>query len=101
MLGIPTSRGDTPVECVEPIVSRKRHVPTAELTVLGREGDRFIYEIVKKDGSRVSGQSGVFTAVQTEVLFTTGVPNSEIQLVTITAQNRDGDIEKCLITTIK
>ncbi len=101
ILGVPAPHGAPPAECAEPIVARKKNVPTAELTVLGREGDQFAYEITKKDGSRVSGQSGVFTAGQTDVIFTTGVPNSQIQLVTITAQGHDGETGKCAITTIK
>lgn len=101
LLGLPTVTADTPAECVEPVVSRKKYVPTVELRVFGREGDVFRYQINKKDGSEVVGESDTFTAGQSDVIFTTGVPNAEVRLVTISARDRGGRGQTCVISTIR
>lgn len=101
LLGLPSATADGPVECVEPVVSRKKYVPTVELRVFGSEGDVFRYQINKKDGSKVVGQSDAFTAGQSDVIFTTGVPNAEVRLVTISAHDRDGRDQACVISTIR
>lgn len=100
ILGVAGPSGENPPECVDSVVKRKPNVPTAELTITGQPGDRFTYEIRKKDGTTTDGSSGEFGPDQQEIVFTTGVPNADIDIVTISAEGRTGTPGTCVITTI-
>ncbi|WP_019853019.1 hypothetical protein [Actinopolyspora mortivallis] len=101
ILGVANPRDGNLPECVDTVVHREKNVPTAEFTVTGQPGDVFSYEILKKDGSTVTGTSGTFGSDQRKMIFTTGVPNAEIKTVTISARGRVGTPGKCVITTIE
>ncbi|MER7011104.1 hypothetical protein ABT324_06720 [Saccharopolyspora sp. NPDC000359] len=100
ILGVAAPANQDPPECAAPVVERTPDVPTAELTVAGQPGDTFTYEIRKKDGTTASGTSGEFGPDQREVVFATGVPNADIELVTISADGPTGTPGTCTITTI-
>ncbi|MFB9904618.1 hypothetical protein [Allokutzneria oryzae] len=100
ILGVVTPPDEPPRECLSSVVQRKKNVPTAELAIEGQPGDVFAYEISKKDGTAVAGKSEPFGDVQRSAIFTTGVRNDEIKLVTISVTGRIGIPGKCVITTI-
>ncbi len=84
----------------EHVVHRKPNVPTAELTVHGVPGDLFSYEVIKSDDSTTTGHSE-FGPGQRRAVFTTGVPNVEINNIQISARGRVGTPGTCVISTIE
>ena len=101
ILGVSGPAGGPPPECVESVVQRKQYVPTAEFNVKGQQGDTISYEVLKKDGSTTGASGDVLGPGQQGAYFATGVPNDEIQRITISAQGQVGVPGQCVITTIQ
>lgn len=98
ILGV-TSAGGTP-ECADAVVSRAADRNVLELTISGLPGDVVDYEILRNDGSTVSGTTGEFGPDQREALLTTGVPNADVDTVTLSATGSVGRPGSCVISTI-
>src|SRR5215217_8745441 len=90
ILGVNTSSEGSLPECLDSVVQRKEHVPTIELTIKGQPGDRFSYQVLKKDGSIITRKGDEFKPDQQDAIFTTGIPNSEVKTVTVTAEGGIG-----------
>jgi hypothetical protein len=99
ILGVRSSDG--PPECVEPAVRRTADTNVLELTVSGLPGDVVDYRVTRRDGTVVSGTTGEFGPGQREAVLSTGVPNAEIDTVTLTATGAVGVPGSCVITTIR
>lgn len=91
----------SPAECPEAVVRRTADSNVLELTIIGRAGEIFDYEVLLRDGSTVNGTTGPFGPQQQEAVLTTGVANADVDTVTFSADGPDGTGGSCVITTVR